>query len=96
MKIIVMCENVPQFREYVGSMLRNRNQIPVKISFKGCGDATIDSVQFLYCNNPNTLRGRSFGKDDRIVKVGSWYNIPAETQEEIVTAFMARIRNENP
>ena len=91
MKIVVMCGNMGQFREYVGSMLRDRNKIPAKVSFNGCSSvADIDSVQFIYCNSSFMLKGRSFSKDDCIIKVGSWYNIPTVTQEAIVTEFMAR------
>ena len=91
MKIIVVCETFQQFREYVGSVLRDRNKLPAKVSFSGCSTiANIDSVQLLFCNTPFMLKGRSFGNDDRIIKVGSWYNIPTETQEAIVTEFMAR------
>ena len=91
MKIIVVCETLQQFREYVGSMLRDRNKLPIKVSFNSCSDiCNIDSVQFLFCNQPFILKGRSFGKDDYIVKVGSWYNISKKVQEEIVTEFMAR------
>ena len=86
-----MCENIEEFRTYVGAMLRNRNKIPAKVSYNGSSTTLdIESVQLIFCRHPNTLKGYTFGKDDYIVKVGSWYNISIEIQEEIVTEFMTR------
>ena len=91
MKIVVMCETLQQFHEYTCSMLRDRNKLPIKVVADGCHSiVNIENIQFIYCNNLYTLKGRSFGKDDYIVKVGSWYNIAIEIQEAIVTEFMAR------
>ena len=88
-----MCENLGEFRAYVGSMLQNRNKIPAKISYNGCSTILdIESVQFIFCKNLFALKGHTFGKDDYIEKVGAWYNLPTEFIDNIKTEFKARVK----
>ena len=94
MKIVVMCGNLIQFNNYVQSMLQDESKLPIKrtITKKGCNQIVvhIDDLEFIYCSCPYILKGRSFSKDDYMVKIGTWYELSTKTQEEIVTEFMAR------
>lgn len=92
MKILVMCENLMQFNDYVQAALNDKSKLTRKtVKRNGCDIIIhIDDLEFIFCKNSLTLRGRSFGENDRIVKIGSWYNIPEKVQEDIVTQFMAR------
>jgi len=94
MKIIVICENMPQFDNYVDAVLHDESKLTKKRIVRKNGSSVIvhiDDLEFIFCRNPDTLRGRSFDKDDHIVKVGSWYNIPVDTIDNIVAMFMMRI-----
>lgn len=95
MIVLVMCETKLQFHNYVHAIIEDESKLPVKRTIIGDGSSRIikriDDLEFLFCRDYHILIGRTFSKNDYIVKVGSWYNIPSETQEKIVTQFMSRI-----
>ena len=102
MKIIVVCENLMQFHNYVNAMLAC-NISSVATTYKECKchcalcrierygtSVCVEELKFLFCKNKYALYGYTFYKNDQLVKVGSWYNIPQETLKEIEDQFTTR------
>ena len=98
MKIVVMCETLLQFNEYVNAVLHDESLLTIKRTVRRNGSGVIvhtDDLEFIYCKHPDTLRGRTFSKDDHIMRVGAWYNIPVDVQEDIIAYFMLRMQDES-
>lgn len=92
MKIVVVCENRTQFNDYVDAMLKNLDSLNLVKKYITCGKVTVEELEFTYCRNPVVIRGREFSEGDKLVRVGTWYNIPTKTLEEIETQFATRFK----
>lgn len=94
MKIVVVCENITQFEDYVAAAVLDKSVVPGRAVKHAVGKGIItlqtEDIEFIFCNNPYMLKGRSFRKHDQLVKVGSWYRIPNEYQTAIMDEFRVR------
>jgi len=83
--IVVIAETRRQFEDYASKtaksellLMRHFNKLKVK------------EFTFLWATSHYSIMGYAFSKDSKLVKVGSWYNLPANEIAEIETAFKCR------
>jgi len=83
--IVVIAENLTQFNDYVDKVLES--EIEVKNQYNRI---KIEAIEFLWVLNHYNLVGRNFSKDSKIVKVGSWYNLPKDELKAIEENFESK------
>lgn len=83
--IIVIAGNLVQFQDFVKSVEKKRTFV-----HSGKSKITIEGVTFLFVDNYLKLCGYALGKNAELVKVGTWYELPAEEIENIEKTFEVR------
>lgn len=93
MKIVVIAETVQQFKLYVESSMGTQIAKIAERTFTTYGNkvtARIEGeIEYIFCNNKWHLCGYTFTKEDKIVQVGTWYNLP--NAEELECNFNSRV-----
>jgi len=84
--IIVIAESMLQFKNYVNSALKNEITIECKLN-----QVKIKETIFLWIRDYRSLFGYQFSEDSKLVKVGSWYNLPEKELIAIEMAFKVRM-----
>jgi len=85
--IVVIAGNRRQFVNYVDSQMENLSNY--KWSH---GKAIIEGTTYMYIDNYIRLCGYNLGKNAKLIKVGTWYELPAEDVKAIEKTFEIRKR----
>ena len=85
--IVVIAGNRRQFVNYVDSQMEN---LP---NYKWSnGKAIIEGTTYMYIDNYLNLSGYNLGISAKLVKIGTWYELPTEDVEAIEKMFAVRKR----
>ena len=85
--VVVIAGNLVQFQDFVKSVEKKRTFV------HSCKSRIImEGVTFLFINDYLRLSGCDLGERAELVKVGTWYELPAIEVEKIEKMFQARKR----
>jgi TPP-dependent indolepyruvate ferredoxin oxidoreductase alpha subunit len=85
--VVVIAGNLVQFQDFVKSVEKKR------IFVHSCrSKIIIEGITFLFVQDYLRLCGYDLGERAELVKVGTWYELPALEIEKIEKMFQARKR----